>query len=179
MDRQGFDPYDANHTASDLVAFLEQIESSEEFDVNSEPVPRKNKGSSSSNKKSGSYIKPSDERKPTHHCDKHGANFSHDTKDCNILNGNKRHKGNDSKNKFGNKTWQRKSDDSINVSKKELQAMIATSIKQVKKDLNAAAKKRKSDDDDNVMDMNAMDLAEFNYTEMDNLKIDSEDEASC
>ena len=49
--------------------------------------------------------------------------------------------------------------------------------KEVKKGVKLYAKKRKSDESSDD-DLNAFDLKDFNYDDMDNLKIDSEDEFS-
>ena len=49
--------------------------------------------------------------------------------------------------------------------------------KEVKKGVKLYAKKRKSEDSSDD-DLNAFDLKDFNYDDMDNLKIDSEDEFS-
>ena len=179
MERQGFDPYEANKTPSELIGFLEQIESAEEFDTHSDSNNNKKKpaGKKSNNNGNNSGSKSSND-KPKYYCKKHGENFSHDTEDCKFLNGgDKKHKSNNYQGS-NNKSW-KKSDESVTVSKKELQAMIASTTKQTIRDLHAAEKKRKSSDSD--LDLNLLagdkDLEGFNYRDMDDLKI--EDEFDC
>ena len=73
-----------------------------------------------------------------------------------------------------------KSGESTSSSKKELAAFIQKSIKDgLRKELNSTDKKRKSDSDEEF-DMTALEksIDEFNYEDMNNLKIDSEDEVS-
>ena len=82
-------------------------------------------------------------------------------------------------NKCGNKTWTKKADDSNKQSQKELNALVK---KHLKKELNALSeKKRKSNGEDDLnMEIAAIDLQlkDFNYAEMDNLKIESDDDKS-
>ena len=66
--------------------------------------------------------------------------------------------------------------ESTKSSKKDLAAFIKKAVSQgVRRELNSIDKKRKGDD----LDLNAidMDLNGFNYEDMDNLKIDSDDES--
>ena len=73
----------------------------------------------------------------------------------------------------------RKAKESTKSSQKDLAAFIKKAVAQgVKKELNSVDKKRKAKDDD--LDLNAFDedLKGFNYSDMDNLKIDSDDESS-
>ena len=75
------------------------------------------------------------------HCKTHGANWTHDTKDCCYPN--------DHNNGSKNKTWSRKVEEDKKKSQKELAAVIAKAVKgQVKKQLASTEKKRKSDSDD-------------------------------
>ena len=105
------------------------------------------------------------------------------TEECRVLKGEKRQKyDNSNKKPYSNKTWSRnKSESSTNESKKELQAFIKKQVaKGVRKELNSISKKRKSDSDsDDELDLNALekDVDDFNYNDMDNLKIDSGDES--
>ena len=177
MERQGFDPYEANKTPSELIGFLEQIESAEEFDTHSDSNNNKKKpaGKKSNNNGNNSGSKSSND-KPKYYCKKHGENFSHDTEDCKFLNGgDKKHKSNNYQG--SNKTWKKSGDESVTVSKKELQAMIASTTKQTIRDLHASEKKRKSSRDSDL-DLNLLegdkDLEGFNYSDMDDLKIEGE-----
>jgi hypothetical protein len=176
MDRQGYDPLD--HTTTEVVDFLEQIESSEEFDgtkVNS------NKSKSHTQSKG----KPKHENTPRmqKYCTEHGQG-NHSTEECYKLHG-KRHKPNterDSKSKYANKTWTRKADEGNKKSKQELNSFMKKAIKAgVQKELAAidpSKKKRKTDEDLAAFDIKDADLKEFNYDDMDNLKIDSDDDIS-
>ena len=84
-----------------------------------------------------------------------------------------------SKGKFSNKTWTKKADDSNKQSQKELNALVK---KHLKKELNALTKKRKNDsEEENIAnELAAIDaqLKDFNYSDMDNLKIASDDDKS-
>jgi len=75
MDRQGFAPL--GHTPMEVVAFMERIEASEEFDSDNKTtkVATSNKGKKKSNDSNGS--------KGSHHCTLHGSNNTHDTSECN------------------------------------------------------------------------------------------------
>ena len=80
---------------------------------------------------------------------------------------------------YSNKTWKRKAEDSAKSTKKDLASFIKKSVaKGVQKELNSLDKKRKAKDDE--LDLNAFDgdLKGFNYEDMDNLKIESDDETS-
>ena len=80
-----------------------------------------------------------------------------------------------------NKSWKRDADKGTSSSKKELAAFVR---QQARKELHAFATKRKvssNEDDKSVGSLNGMedgeiDLSAFNYSEMDNLKIDSDDD---
>ena len=53
-------------------------------------------------------------------------------------------------------------------------------MKQIKKDLSAFTKKRKKEDSDSSDDdLAAFDLKDFNYEDMDNLKIDDDNTVEC
>ena len=68
------------------------------------------------------------------------------------------------KKQYSNKSWTRKAEESKERSKKELAAFIKKQVAQgVQKELASVEKKRKSSDD--ALDMNAMDLDSFNYTD--------------
>ena len=121
--------------------------------------------------------------RPKHHCTERGKNWTHGTKDCCTLQ--KKAKGNNNNNnnngRFQNKTWNRESEEAKKEATKELATLIA---KQVKKQLAAADKKRKSDNDSDSDEDCALlqgltgALDGFNYEQMENLSID-DDEVSC
>ena len=168
MDHQGFDHMEK--TPDEVVAFMENIEASEE-------VPDKPKASTKSDKTPKKKKNTSSESKKKFFCTEHGENWTHDTKDCRILQKKKDGGG------YPNKTWNRKSDDAKKEAKKELATLIAKSVKHsVKKELAAVVKKRKSDDDtDDEKDGFLLDCLQgkldgFNYEEMENLSIDDDDE---
>ena len=178
MDRQGFDPV-ANSLTS-VVNFMERIEQAEESEGMRVDGPTKgNQGNSKSKKKPRS-------NEGSKYCLYHG-NGGHTSNECDVLKkmstnlkGSKS-SGNGGNAKFGNKTWTRKADDSTKSSKKDLAAFIKKKVSQgVKKELNSVDKKRKADDDEFDLAAFDKDLKDFNYTDMDNLKIDSDDdEISC
>ena len=74
-----------------------------------------------------------------------------------------------------NKTWKKKATDEGNKSKKDLAAFVKKAIKTgVQKELSA--KKRKSEGQE--LDLSALEnveLKDFNYTDMGNLRINEED----
>ena len=178
MERQGFDPME--HSVSDVVEFMERIESTEDFDAdkNTKSVAKKgNKGDGKGKKSSGNG-------KSEYFCLYHGKNSSHNTDDCHkMINDAKRLKqanGNGdgkSNGKYGNKTWSRKADEAKKATNKDLASFIRKEIKKGVKDLKAFSKKRKSSDDESGSDgeVMAFDLKDFNYQDMENLKIDDDD----
>ena len=113
---------------------MEKIESVEPPPVKSEPKKKeKTAKTNTNNNKEG--------QKPPHCCEAHGANWTHDTKDC-------RHPNNDN-NGSKNKTWSCTAEEDKKKSQKELAAVIAKAMKgQVKKQLASTDKKCKSDSDD-------------------------------
>jgi hypothetical protein len=187
MDRQGFDPLD--NTIQAVVAFMERIEESED------PQMRDKKPSAVSNsngKKPASKDWKAQGKTGTKNCMLHG-NGSHTTEECKTLQAQtKRLKGDRSpdaqgssgKKAYGNKTWTKKADDGKRDSRKELNAIVKKAIaKGVREELNAIQSKRKSDDSsDEEGELNLLegkfDLSDFNYKEMDNLKITDPDEVS-
>ena len=187
MDRQGFDPYTTTDPV-DTVAFLEQIEAAEEFDA---PAKSNSNGNGNSKKKSsssGSAKKTSNDDASSSSkkvfCKEHGWNFSHSTAECKVLNGGgKKQKSGDNKKKsFGNKTWNRKADEATSSSKKDLAAFIQKSVaKGIRHEINKIDKKRSNSDssDEGEFDLNALekDIQGFNYSEMDSLKIETDDDS--
>jgi hypothetical protein len=105
-------------------------------------------------------------------CLLHG-NGSHTTDQCKTLQSQaenlKESRNNGSSN---NKTWNRKSNDS----NKELNALVDKKVAAKMKALSG--KKRKSENEANVVEKLDDDLAGFNYDDMDNLQIDSDDSIS-
>jgi hypothetical protein len=177
MDRQGQDPL--TMTIVQVVDFLEQIETAEEFETK---TTRNDKSQGKKKPYTKTNAKSSDQK----HCMIHGWG-GHSSDECYKLQGEaKRHKGDsnskkDWKGKSSNKTWTRKADDGRDKSKKELASFQKAVKAGVQKELASIDKKRKSNKEDGeIIDLHAFDaqLKEFNYGDMDDLKIDSEDEMS-
>ena len=170
MDRQGFDPID--HSLSEVVDFLEQVETSEDF----EGSPAKNKGNKSSQQKrapSGNHQKRGNQDQK--YCSFHGMG-GHSTDECYKLQGDaKRQKGSKGgSGKYSNKKWSR--NDSAQ-SQKELATFVKKAVAEGIKESANNQKKRKSANDLNAFELDT-DLKDFNYADMDNLKIDTDDEVS-
>jgi len=178
MERQGFDPNEK--TVDEVLAFCERLEGLEKDSASSTKKSNNNNGSSSKKPYKG-------QSNGDNHCMLHGKG-NHDTNGCKVLQAQaKRLKasGNDSggyqkrSGNYQNKSWNRKANDSNDKSKKELAAFMKKTIRE---ELNAmSANKRKSDDSDNEDNesLNALekvDLSGFNYSAMDDLKIDSDDD---
>ena len=180
MDRQGYDPMDNPITLT--LDFMERQEANEEFDAD--------KATKTSSKKEGkskdgkSNAKPNGKQK--YYCMLHGNNNSHDTKDCHQLQKEaKRLKSDGSNNgkpngngKFKNKTWTRKAEEAKATTQNDLASFIKKEVKKgIKKDLKALSKKRKSDDSSDSEDgeLHMFDLKDFNYEDMENLKIDDDE----
>lgn len=177
MDRQGKDPDTMDSTA--IVAFLEQIETSEEFvpaqdnSKKDKKAKGKSKGNNNNNKSDNGDGK---------YCMLHGRG-NHKTEDCNNLKMTVKkikgdNSGSDGKSSGSkNKSWNRKANDNKNSTRKEINAIVQKSIKEaVKKEVNAVNKKRKSDDSDNSSDeemhnieqeLNAVDLNGFDLEELE------------
>ena len=172
MDRQGIDPIAL--PLAELVQFFEQIEAAEEHESHAKQVSKDHK-KSRGKRDSG----PSDNNK---YCLIHGHG-GHSSDECHKLKAEaKRLKSNNhhdqGKGKSSNKTWKREADDGRKKSQKELNAFVKKSIKDgVKKGLNAMSKDKKRkisvEEELNLVDMQ---LKEFNYSDMENLKIDSDDD---
>jgi len=182
MDRQGFDPL--AHNFAQVMGFMERIEEAEDFDGTK--IEDRKKSASKGKHKSHNDKGKSDKK----HCMLHGWG-NHSTEECETLKAQakrmKDDRAGDKTKKFGNKTWTRKSDTSVTKNKKDLAAFITKQVKAgVEKrmqELNSCDKKRKADDSDDDLDLGCLDkeLKDFNYEDMDNLKIDDDDsdEASC
>ena len=169
MDRQGFDPLE--NSPGDLVTFLEQIESAEDFD--GDKVASKKSKDSKSN--SSSKKKSSSSGKGSKWCDRHEW-CNHTTDACEALKREAKKakysssKGKDSKS-HSNKVWSRKAEEAKEKSKKELAAFITKAVaKGVAKELaSVEKKKRKASDDGEDLDLAC--LEGFNY-ELGELSLD-------
>ena len=190
MDRQGWDP--VIHTPSEIVEFMERIESTEDFDAGRAQSKIQSKGKKSSgNGKS----KSSGGASGTKYCLIHGTG-NHSSDDCHKLqaeakrlkSGNQKPSGNQGG--YGNKTWSKKANDDRKKNQQELNALVKKNVKKElnaigkkkMKELNAVSKKRKSSlSDDDSLDLAVLEnasLKDFNCTDMDNLQIDDLDEKS-
>lgn len=173
MDRQGFDPM--TKTILEVVDFLEQVETSEDFDGS--PVKSNNK-TSSKKKSPSTQGKTSDQK----HCSIHGWG-GHSSEECYKLHPDaKRQKSGGSykkgSGKYSNNSWSRKGSEGSNQSKKELAHFVQKAVADGIKQHVANDKKRKGNKPE--MDLNAFDadLKDFNYQDMDDLKIETDDEVS-
>ena len=165
MDRQGFDP--VTHTPQQVVEFMEQIETAEDFDGK----PVNNNGNDSSNakkspkKKGKPSASPSDEQK---YCMLHGWG-GHATEDCFKLKAEAARLKGSSNSGSTKGSWKSKAKDGKDKTKKELSAIIKKKVSEgVQKELAALDKKRKSNEV-NAMDLDLDGLQDFNY---DDLNID-------
>ena len=198
MDRQGFDPL--TKTVNEVVGFLEQIENAEEFDNqkvdHNQKAPTDNKKKKHSQSKGKYCMLHGKGNHTTEECN----TLKEQTKK--IKSGSSGGNGNGGNKKFGNKSWTRKASDSTSSNKKELAAFIKKSVaEKVSKEMNALDKKRKADNDtdgfafdakppaqkpappkrqvkfsNELSEMLLGDLKGFNYKDMDDLKIESDDE---
>ena len=183
MDRQGFDPIASNLNA--VLEFMENIEAAEAFDGDKKPAAKSNGKKSTTAPKNGGKTNGS-----TPKCLLHG--YGHATEDCKVLQAEaKRLKGDHSSssnqivaskgNGNGkNKTWSRKAQEAKDKSKADMAAFIQAEVAKVFKK-SAAAKKRKAEDGEISEDDNslaAFDIKDFNYEDMDNLKIDDDDKSA-
>ena len=167
MEPQGFDPM--NKTTNEVLELMEHCEASEDFNANA-----KVKTKSKSNTKKKRTLMDKDNSKEVKYCSHHGENYSHTSEQCFVLHPVLKKKGK-------NKTWARKASENKSKAKLDLAAFIKQAVKKgAKNSLKAqTTKKRKeaseAESDD---DLNAFDPKDFNYEDMDNLKIDSDDEIS-
>lgn len=91
--------------------------------------------------------------------------------EANLANTNKSSSG-----KSKNKTWTRKAKEETDKSKKELASFVKKAVAAgVRKELKSIDRKRKSDSDDESMDLNAYDLDNFNYGDLEKLTIEDPD----
>ena len=175
MERQGFDPIEKGYYPT--VDFMENLEGLEERSLAQDS---KSKGEvvKTSSKKSKTSSSSGEKKKTTHYCEVHGPNWTHNTSECRVVKKEK-------DGKSSNKTWSRKADESSSKSKKELAALLAKSVqKQVKKELAAMGKKRKSKSDDSDTEECALvqimeeDLEGFNYEDMEKMSLNDDDSIS-
>ena len=174
MDRMGFDPLTS--TAIELLVFMENCEAMESYEKNDKTVVKKPNNSKTGAKKGNKLSDPKKQK----WCDNHGWS-NHTTADCNQNKpGFKKGNGNKAKGKvFGNKTnaksaYQRKTDETPKevVDTKELNAVMKKAIQQVVRQEVKSLKKKNSSD----LHMVEAILSDFNYKEMDNMQIDSDDD---
>lgn len=182
MERQGFDPME--HTLNEVITFMERIEATEEF----EGRKGLSKGTSSNAKNSKKRAQDSEDSSQKY-CMLHGYG-NHSTEECKavqaMIKRRKTTKGKDGDNddrkpSFKNKTWNRKASEAKKQTRKDLAAFIKKTVKdKVQKELSAIDKKRaaESDDSSDEFDLNALDgeLKNFNYSDMENLHINSDEE---
>jgi hypothetical protein len=171
MDRMGFDPLTS--TAIELLVFMENCEAMESYEKDDKTVVKKPNNSKTGAKKGN---KPSDPKKQKW-CDNHGWS-NHTTADCNQNKpGFQKGNGNKAKGKvFGNKTnaksaYQRKTDETPKEAPKELNAVMKKAIQQAVRQEVKSLKKKSND-----LHMVEAILSDFNYKEMDNMQIDSDDD---
>ena len=173
MQRQGFDYTVA--TPGKLLDFCERLESAEITEgTHNKTTPKKNakkppsKSQKTSNNNDGSFF-----------CLHHGKNHTHNTDDCRVVQNMTAsiQKGGTKTYASGKNKWSKKAEDAKKQTQKELANYVR---KVVRKELSAFdSNKRKAEDDnddDEEGEINAIDFASFNYQDMSNLKIDSEED---
>ncbi len=174
MQRQGFDPYAMGSTPTQVVNFCERFEAAEELENKGNKVSSKNGKKTSGNKSQ----KTSSNNNGSYYCMHHGQNNTHNTDQCMVLKKmlSSMNEGS-SKGKSKNKTWSRKAEKAKSDTKKELAAFVR---KTMRNELNAMQKKRKAEDSDSdeeeVQAFDELDLSNFDYSDMSNLKIASDDD---
>ena len=173
-DRQNFDPLVSGWNAT--VEFLTRQETAAEDEGFEEVKP----AASKSSKKAKNDSKSSGGSKSTggsKFCHYHGNNPTHDSNNCRTLkkmaeSAKKSSGGGGGESK--NKSWNRKAQEGKDKAKKDLASFVR---KTIRSELHAFSKKRKSDDVEEG-EIDNIDLAGFNYAEMDNLKISDSDSDS-
>jgi hypothetical protein len=173
MDRMGFDPL--THSSVELLIFMENCELMEDYDKADKPAAAKKPNNSKKGMDKGA--KPADPKKQKW-CENHGWS-NHTTADCN-QNKPGFKKGNKPKGKaFGNKTnaksaFQRKNDEATKTveASKELNAFMKKTIQQAVRQEVKSYKKKAGND----LNMVEAILSEFNYNDMENMQIDSDDD---
>ena len=174
MERQGFDPFAS--TPEEIVAFCERLEAAESVEGsrsshNSNQNSEKKSGKKKSSRKKA---RDDDDNSSKLYCLVHGE-CGHSSNDCSVLQKEAKQLQKDyTAKKSGGKTntWSRKAEEAKSKSSKELAAFVK---KAVREEMNAVEKKRKPDSDDEEGELNAIDLSNFDYDLLDNLKIESDD----
>jgi hypothetical protein len=187
-DKQDFDPI--IKTLTEVVNFCKRMEAAEDFEPARDGQKTSHK-SKSDKKKDYSKQGKSDSKSSDKYCLLHRNNPSHTTDKCHVLKKQAQslcktaERDGDQNPAFNNKTWKRDASKSATTSKKELATFVS---KQARMELYAFTKKRKmTDDDDDEMSVASLnnieskedskiDLSAFNFQDMDNLKINSEDD---
>jgi len=178
MDHQDFDPM--AKTTQEIVKFMENTKMFENFDADA----KKKIAQSAGDAKKGNGKKVTKKNNSTSgqkFCLLHGNNNTHTTDECNTLKarankleGNTGRNTGKAKGKGKNKNWNNKSKDETNKSKGELAAFVKKAVKDgFKQELKSIDKKRKSNSNDDSMDLHDVDieLQEFNYDDMEKLVI--------
>jgi len=177
MDRQGFDPLAS--APSDVVAFTERIEMSEDFDSDKKAT----KVTHGKGKKKSGFAKGNSDADGSKCCMLHGNNNTHDTSECKTLMAQakklKGDNGTNQKGKGSNKSWKNKAKDETNDSKKELAALIKKATEVIKKgELNAIdpVKKHKVNWPSEEEEFCVLDaeLKDFNYKDLDQMDLQGE-----
>ena len=172
MDRQNFDAQAEGW--HNTVEFLARQETAAEHEGAAETrvVSNKpNKKPKSSNDKGSSKGSGSG----TKFCHYHGKNSTHDSNNCRTLK-----KMAESAQKGGssggsrNKTWKRQAD----AGKDKTKDLASFIKKTIRAELNSFGKKKRKNSDVEEGEMDQFGLSGFNYSDMDNLKIDTDDEVS-
>jgi len=177
MDRQGFDPL-AN-VPWDVVAFMERIEMSEDFDGDKKTT----EVAVSKGKKKSGFAKGNSDADGSKHCVLHGNNNTHNTSECKTrMVQAKKLKGNNAnqKGKGNNKSWKNKVKGKTDDSKKELATLVKKATQLIKQsELNAIepVKKRKvnwpSEEEEELCALDA-ELKDFNYECLDKMDLKGE-----
>ena len=121
MDHQGFDPW--THTPQEVVTFLEQIETAEDFE--GKQFDTKEKTAKKTAKNGNKKAKGPKESSGQKHCKVHGQ-CNHMTEECRALQKNGDRKA--TPKKFGNKMWSKKADNASKEAKKELAAFVKKAV---------------------------------------------------
>jgi hypothetical protein len=185
MDKQDFDQF-AREDIQMLISFCKRMESAEDFHNNSNKQGSNSRNSHKKTKFSnnkGKLTKGSGKW-----CEYHKTN-THDMSECSVLKKMKesgRNNSSDKKPFNKNKTWTKKSNEDKKFSKKELNALVKKAsekaVKKATKELNAVAKRKRSDNDDNdltsslhmleneMKDVNDQ-LKNFNFAAVDEVEV--------
>ena len=176
MDRQGFDPFE--NTVDDVIAFMERMESAEEFDANAKQSSNSNnksKGKTGNSSKGGRSTGNSSSK----YCKYHGVG-NHSTDDCTFIEkmvAQKKSKtnGSNTNGHSHNRSWKRTADSETSKSKNDLAAFIAQAVKEGVQQEMAAFNKRSADDEE--LDLNALEtqLNDLNYGSHEEGEVEEDD----